>query len=108
MIDFPIAALFDDSLCLLWLEQQLHPTGFVCPHGGSSDRRIFPNQQSVDAYRCRSCDGYYTLFTGSVFEAYLHLYVATYEALVTAKQVSPILIYRMCWPPKEPPHAYWA
>jgi len=31
MIDFPIADLFDDSLCLLWLERHLHPDGFVCP-----------------------------------------------------------------------------
>ena len=69
MIDFPIADLFDDSLCLLWLERHLDPTGFGCPHCGSSDRRFFRKQQSVDAYRCRSCDGYYTLFTGTVFEA---------------------------------------
>src|SRR6266508_2004829 len=42
-----------------------------------------------------------------VHKAYLHLYVATYEALVNAKHVSPTLICRMCWPPDQPPHAYW-
>ena len=25
MIDFPITDLFDDSLCLVWLERHLHP-----------------------------------------------------------------------------------
>ncbi len=69
MIDFPIAELFDDSLCLLWLERHLHPQGFVCPHCGSADRRCFRRQASVDAYRCQACDGYYTLLTGTVFEA---------------------------------------
>ena len=23
------------------------------------------------------------------------------------KRVAPTLICRMCWPPKQPPHAYW-
>jgi transposase-like protein len=69
MIDFPIADLFDDSLCLLWLERHLHPAGFVCPHCGSADRRLFRRQGHYDAYRCRACDGYYTLLSGTVFEA---------------------------------------
>ena len=69
MIDFPIADLFDDSLCLLWLERHLHPAGFVCPHCGSADRRLFRRQRHYDAYRCRACDGYYTLLSGTVFEA---------------------------------------
>jgi len=34
MIDFPITDLFDDSLCLVWLERHLHPDGFVCPTCG--------------------------------------------------------------------------
>jgi transposase-like protein len=68
MIDFPIADLFDDSLCLLWLSRHLHPAGFVCPHCGSADRRLFRHQGHYDAYRCRVCDGYYTLLSGTVFE----------------------------------------
>ena len=62
---------------------------------------------------CNSCEGagaglrtFLRPFRG-VHKAYLHLYVATYEALVNAKRVSPTLICRMCWPPKQPPHAYW-
>ncbi|HEU5098686.1 MAG TPA: transposase [Roseiflexaceae bacterium] len=65
MIDFPITELFDDSLCLLWLERHLHPDGFVCPHCGSADRRTFRVQGHYDAYRCRACDGYYTLLSGT-------------------------------------------
>src|SRR5262249_3683833 len=68
MIDFPIADLFDDSLCLLWLERHLHPEGFVCPRCGSANRRLFRRQGHYDAYRCRACDGYYTLLSGTVFE----------------------------------------
>jgi hypothetical protein len=33
----------------------------------------------------------------SVHKAYLHLYVATYEALVNAKQVTATLIRQMCF-----------
>jgi transposase-like protein len=68
MIDFPIADLFDDSLCLLWLERHLHPDGFICPHCRSANRRLFRHQGYYDAYRCRDCDGYYTLLSGTVFE----------------------------------------
>jgi transposase-like protein len=68
MIDFPIADLFDDSLCLLWLERHLHPHGFVCPHCGSANRRLFRHQGHYDAFRCRDCDGYYTLLSRTVFE----------------------------------------
>jgi transposase-like protein len=68
MIDFPITDLFDDSLSLVWLERHLHPDGFVCPHCGSDERRVFRKQGHYDAYRCRKCDGYYTLLSGSAFE----------------------------------------
>jgi transposase-like protein len=67
MIDFPITELLDDAECLAWLERYLHPHGFVCPHGGSPDRRLF-RRQHFPAYRCRACDGYYTLVSGTVFE----------------------------------------
>jgi transposase-like protein len=68
MIDFPITQLLDESICLIWLERHLHPDGFVCPHCGSSNRRLFREQRHFPAYRCRECDGYYTLLTGTVFE----------------------------------------
>jgi transposase-like protein len=68
MIDFPITELFDDSLCLLWLERHLQPDGFVCPQCGSENRRRFRTQGYYDAYRCRVCAKYYTLLSGTAFE----------------------------------------
>lgn len=68
MIDFPIAELLDDSICLLWLERHLHPDGLQCPHCRRKERRLFRQQGHFPAYRCRACDGYYTLLTGTVFE----------------------------------------
>jgi transposase-like protein len=68
MIDFPIAELLDDSICLIWLERHLHPDGFACPRCQSPERRLFRQQGAFPAYRCRACDGYYTLLTNTVFE----------------------------------------
>jgi hypothetical protein len=58
-----------------------------------------------DGYRevhCNSCEGagaalrtYLRAFRG-VHKCYLHLYVATYEAMVNTKRVTPHLIQRMC------------
>jgi transposase-like protein len=67
MIDFPIDELLDDSVCTIWLERHLHPEGLKCPHCGSLERRLFRQQGHFPAYRCRLCDGYYTLLTGTVF-----------------------------------------
>ncbi len=51
---------------------------------------------------CNTCEGagaalrtYLRAFRG-VHKQYLHLYVATYEAMVNAKRVTPNLIRRMC------------
>jgi transposase len=51
---------------------------------------------------CNTCEGagaalrtYLRAFRG-VHKQYLHLYVATYEAMVNTKRVTPALIQRMC------------
>jgi transposase-like protein len=67
MIEFPIAKLMDDSICTLWLERHLHPQGLTCPHCGHADKRVFRAHGHFPAYRCRACDGYYTLLTGTIF-----------------------------------------
>ena len=67
MIDFPIGELLDDSICLIWLERPLHAEGFTCPRCGGTERRLCRAQGHCPAYRCRACDGYYTLLTGTVF-----------------------------------------
>jgi transposase-like protein len=52
---------------------------------------------------CNTCEGagaalrtYLRAFRG-VHKQYLHLYVATYEAMSNAKRVTPALICRMCF-----------
>ncbi len=67
MIDFPITDLLDDSISTIWLERHLHPNGMKCPHCASTERRLFREQGYFPAYRCRTCGGYYTLLTGTVF-----------------------------------------
>src|ERR687896_2690892 len=68
MIEFPITGLLDDGICTIWLERYLHPDGLKCPHCRSPERRLFRAQGHFPAYRCRACEGYYTLLTGTVFE----------------------------------------
>ena len=67
MIDFPITELLDDATCLAWLEQHIHPNGFVCPHCGSPKRRLFVRHQAFPGYRCRACERYYTVLTNTAF-----------------------------------------
>jgi transposase-like protein len=40
----------------------------LCARTGSANRRLFRRQGHYDAYRCRVCDGYYTLLSGTIFE----------------------------------------
>jgi transposase-like protein len=67
MIDCPIAELVDDRTGLRWLERHLHPDGLTGPHGQRAERRLFRQQGAFPAYRCRACDGYYTLLTNTAF-----------------------------------------
>jgi Ser/Thr protein kinase RdoA (MazF antagonist) len=61
MIDFPLTDLLDDAACAVWLEQNLHPTGLVCPRCHSSDRRLFRRHAFFLTYRCRTCQRTYTI-----------------------------------------------
>ena len=72
MIDFPITELLDDATCLAWLEQHIHPNGFVCPHCGSPERRVFVHDQAFPGYRCRACERYYTVLTNTAFAKTRH------------------------------------
>ncbi len=67
MIDFPIDDLMNEAGCLAWLERHLHPEGLRCPRCGASERRPFRPQATFPAYRCKQCDRYYTILTGTVF-----------------------------------------
>jgi transposase len=60
------------------------------------------DRDGVREVHCNTCEGagaalrtYLRAFRG-VHKRYLHLYVATYEAMVNVKRVTPHLIRRMC------------
>jgi len=59
---------------------------------GASRREVDCNTCEVAGTALRS---YLRTFRG-VHKQYVHLYVATYEAMVSAKQIRPELIRRMC------------
>src|SRR3954466_8795007 len=68
MIDFPIGELLDENECVEWLERYLHPNGLECPRCGSSERRMAQRNGRWTAYRCKACDRYQGILTGTVFE----------------------------------------
>jgi transposase-like protein len=68
MIDFPIVELLDEEECARWLEQRLHPDGLHCPGCHADQRRVAQRHRFWTAYRCKACDQYYTLLTGTIFE----------------------------------------
>lgn len=67
MIDFPIDELFDEQASMIWLERNLHPNGLGCPRCQSHDRRI-GRRGTFTGYRCKDCDRYYTILSGTIFE----------------------------------------
>ena len=67
MIDFPITDLLDDDLAMQWLERHLHPDGLCCPHCQSKQSRVARKNAHYPSYRCLGCDGYYSLFSGTIF-----------------------------------------
>jgi len=68
MIDFPIDELMDQEASLAWLERYLHPEGLKCPRCGGRERRVARQIGACTAYRCKACDRYHTILTGTVFE----------------------------------------
>jgi transposase-like protein len=68
MIDFPIDELLDEAACLEWLEKHLHPNGLACPRCGSRARRVARRNGAFPSYRCKACDRYHTMLSGTVFE----------------------------------------
>jgi transposase-like protein len=67
MIDFPMTDLLDETACVAWLEQHLHPSGLVCPRCHSNNRRLFRGHPFFPTYRCRLCQRTYTILTGTMF-----------------------------------------
>lgn len=69
MIDFPIDDLLDNDACTAWLEKHLHPDGLRCPHCQSADRRVSRRSGHFLGYRCKACNRYFTLLSGTAFAA---------------------------------------
>ena len=71
-MDFPLLDLLDTEASVAWLERHFHPDGFGCPHCGtalSSARHFRTNRGScLPVYRCRECQGVYTLYSRTLFE----------------------------------------
>jgi transposase len=78
-----------------------HPDHATVRHGMHEWARDDDGDGRCEVY-CNTCEGagaalrtYLRTFR-RVHKQYLHLYVATYEALVNAQRVTPKLIRRMC------------
>jgi transposase len=78
-----------------------HPAHATVCHGGHEWARDDDGDGRCEVH-CNTCEGagaavrtYLRGFRG-VHKRYLHLYVATYEAMVNTKRVTPALIRRMC------------
>src|SRR5262249_33837011 len=68
MIDFPIDDLMAEEACLNWPERHLHPEGLKRPKCETSQRCVAQQNGYWPAWRCKGCDHYYTLLSGTVFE----------------------------------------
>ena len=78
-----------------------HPSHATVRHGVHEWARDDDGDGRREVH-CNTCEGagaalrtYLRAFRG-VHKQYLHLYVATYEAMVNTKRVTPMLIRRMC------------
>jgi len=78
-----------------------HPAHATVAHGVHEWARDDDGDGQREVH-CNSCEGagaalrtYLRAFRG-VHKQYLHLYVATYEAMVNTKRITPMLIQRMC------------
>ena len=78
-----------------------HPAHATVAHGVHEWARDDDGDGQREVH-CNSCEGagaalqtYLRAFRG-VHKQYLHLYVATYEAMVNTKRITPTLIQRMC------------
>ena len=71
-MDFPILTLLDTEASIAWIDQHFHPDGLGCPHcqADLTDARVFRTNRGsgLPVYRCRKCQGVYTLYSRTIFE----------------------------------------
>ena len=70
-MDFPILSLIDEAAAQAWVVNHFHPQGLRCPYcqASMSGARDFRRTQTsgLKVYRCKSCQGVYNLYSGTVF-----------------------------------------
>ena len=82
-------------------DRRSHPSHATVRHGVHEWARDDDGDGRREVH-CKTCEGAGAALRTSVrgfrgvHKPYLHLYVATYEAMVNAKRVTPNLIRRMC------------
>ena len=78
-------SLLDAASSLEWLEQYFHPAGLHCAHCGASVAAARPfrttQRSKVPVYRCKQCQGIYTVYSGTVFQG-SHLHPAKVVLLI--------------------------
>jgi transposase-like protein len=71
-MDFPLASLLDHDRSTAWLLEHFHPDGLRCPRCGTTSDEAYlfrkTKRSRLQVYRCKSCGGTYTLYTGTLFE----------------------------------------
>ena len=86
----------DNATAEKWFEERRWPNGRFCPHCGSTDT-IETKNRRPQPYRCRDCDGHFSVRKGSVMEAsnisYQKWGLATYLFLLDPKGCSSIRLH---------------
>jgi transposase-like protein len=84
-MDFPMLSLLDSESSLEWIQHYFHPDGLHCSHCGMSvnQARLFrtTHRSKVSVYRCKQCQGTYTVYSGTVFQG-THLHPAKVVLLI--------------------------
>jgi hypothetical protein len=70
MMQFPIQELLSQENCYEFLCNIFHQNGLRCPKGHElSQSRVHDSRRApILIYRCRDCDTFFNIFTGTVFQ----------------------------------------
>jgi transposase-like protein len=100
-VDLTDPIFHDEAKAREWLEQSRWPNGVTCPHCGSVDGIYLMGgkRHRPGLYRCRPCDGQFTVQTGSVMESShiaLHKWALALQLLTSSKKgMSAHQLHRM-------------
>ena len=87
----------DEAAATKWFEAQVWPTGRACGKCGSIDTYEIPSAKPMP-YRCRDCQSYFSVRTGTVIERskipLRKWAIAIYLELTSLKSVSSMKLHR--------------